>query len=49
MVDSISDQFKSLIMAVGDGKREIELAPDSPPVNVGVMIAGITGDKPILA
>jgi len=44
MVDSVADQFKSLIMAVSEGETEIELEPDTPPANIGVMIAGIMGD-----
>ena len=44
MVDSVADQFKSLIMSVSEGKTEVETEPGSPPTNVGVMIAGIMGD-----
>ena len=44
MVDSVADQFKSLIMSVSEGKTEIEVEPGTPPVNVGAMIAGIMGD-----
>jgi len=44
MVDSVADQFKSLIVAVSEGQTEIELEPGSPPANIGVMIAGIMGD-----
>lgn len=44
MVDSVADQFKSLIMAVSDGQTEIEVNPGAPPANIGVMIAGIMGD-----
>jgi tetratricopeptide (TPR) repeat protein len=44
MIDSLSDQFKSWIMALNDGETEIQVDPDSPPANVGVLIAGILDD-----
>ena len=44
MIDSLSDQFKSWIMELTDGKTEIELEPDQPPTNIGLLITGILDD-----
>ena len=44
MVDSVANQFKSLILAVSEGQREIELEPGVPTANIGLMIADIMGD-----
>ena len=44
MIDSLSDQFKSWIMEISDGKTEIKLEPDQPPTNIGVLITGILDD-----
>ena len=44
MVDSLSDQFKSWIMELSEGKTEIQLEPDEPPTNIGLLIAGILDD-----
>lgn len=44
MIDSLSDQFKSWIMAITEGETEIRIDPDSPPTNAGVLIAGILDD-----
>jgi tetratricopeptide (TPR) repeat protein len=44
MIDSLSDQFKSWIVAITEGETEIRVEPDSPPTNAGVLIAGILDD-----
>lgn len=44
VVDSVTDQFKSWIMAIQDGKTEIIPEGGEEPVNVGVLIAGIVED-----
>ena len=44
MVDSLSDQFKSWIMEITDGKTEIEIEPGQAPTNIGVLITGILDD-----
>jgi hypothetical protein len=44
MIDGLSDQFKSWIVAITEGKTELETDPDSPPTNIGVLIAGILED-----
>ena len=43
-VDELADQFKSWIMEASDGKKDLELQPGEPPVNIGVLIAGILDD-----
>ena len=44
MIDSLSDQFKSWIMELSEGKTEIEIEPGQPPTNIGVLITGILDD-----
>ncbi len=44
MVDSVADQFKSLIVSVSEGETEVEVQPGGPKMNIGAMIAGIMGD-----
>ena len=44
MIDSLSDQFKSWIMEINDGKTEIEIEPGQPPANIGLLITGILDD-----
>ena len=44
MIDTLSDQFKSWIMELSDGKTEITIEPDDPPTNIGLLIAGILED-----
>ncbi len=44
MVDTISDQFKSWIVAISEGKTELEIEPGQPPANIGLLITGILDD-----
>ena len=44
MIDNLSDQFKSWIMEISDGKTEIEIEPGQPPANIGLLITGILDD-----
>lgn len=44
MVDSLSDQFKSWILEIQDGKSEIIPEGGDEPINVGFLIAGILED-----
>lgn len=44
MVDSLADQFKSWIMAIQDGKREVIPEGGTEPINLGILIAGILED-----
>ncbi len=42
-VDSVADQFKSLIVSATEGETEIEVEPGYPKINIGAMIASIMG------
>lgn len=44
VADSLADQFKTWILAIEDGERELVPAEGTEPVNVGVLIAGILED-----
>ena len=43
-IDALADQFKSWITAIGDGETELQLDPDQPPANIGLLVAGILDD-----
>ena len=43
-VDALADQFKSWIMAIGEGETELVVAEGEKPVNLGILVAGILED-----
>ncbi len=44
IMDSLADQFKSWIIAIEEGQRELIPEEGAEPVNIGVLIAGILED-----
>lgn len=43
-IDSLADQFKSWITAIGEGETELQLSPEEAPSNIGLLVAGILDD-----
>lgn len=44
LVESLSDQFKSWVVALSEGLKEVEPAPGEEPVNIGALISGSLDD-----